>query len=185
MSKSELTEAAENLGITITSVHMGLEWEPGSKYPMDKWSCTLHYKDKSATFSYGTGIGQRVPDVGWKVDGYDKWHHVGGKTAHGIKEGLAMGALALKRRKTEVEDEYGNKRLKWEVEGPSLGDVLRSYLDEAGACETTFDDWCSNYGVSNDSISQLNTYLACQRSGMRLIQLLGYDVIKELRDKQH
>ena len=89
-----------------------------------------------------------------------------------------MGALIIKRvRNPETKLS--------ELVGPSVGDVLRSYLDEAGACETTFDDWCSSYGSNNDSISALNTYLACQRSGSRLIALLGYEVYKELREKQH
>jgi hypothetical protein len=71
-----------------------------------------------------------------------------------------------------------------EFVGPSVGDVVYSYLSESEACTTTFDDWCNNFGEDNDSLKALNTYLACQRNGMKLIRLLGGELAEELRQKE-
>lgn len=44
---------------------------------------------------------------------------------------------------------------------PTKRQVLESFFLDAGAGTVNFDDWCDNYGYSNDSIKSLNTYKAC------------------------
>lgn len=178
MSKSELQQACEAHEITVSSVHIGLECEGDSNTWRDKWSCTIHYKDRSATFDYFTGIGHRVVAFGWKPEGHNKWWSSGGMMALGIKEALTKNVLVLKRAKNP---DTGRN----EVEGPSVADVLYCILSDARACETTFDDWCSDFGANNDSLSALNTYLACQRNGSKILKVLGYALVKELSEKEH
>src|SRR5688572_21932636 len=107
MGKSELQRACEEHGITISSVHMALEGDPDVNQWKDKWSCTISYQDRSATFDFWTGIGHRVLAPGWKVEGHyrgggpSKWASMGGQVALGMKEAIDKGVLVLKRRKNE------------------------------------------------------------------------------------
>jgi hypothetical protein len=177
MGKSELQQACEDKGITISSVHLALEGDPDANHWKDKWSCTLSYEGRSATFDYWTGIGHRVVASGWKAEGPNKWGSFGGVVVFGLKDAIAKGALVLKRRKSEG---------RWEHEGPSVADVLSCLLSDTRACTTTFDDWCSDYGENNDSLKALNTYLACQRNGSKVTRLLGsVKLVEELSEKEH
>jgi hypothetical protein len=179
MGKSELQRACEETGITISSVHIVLEGDPDANQWKDKWSCTISYQDRSATFDYWTGIGHRVVADGWKVEGPSKWgQRFTGDVVFGIKDAIAKGVLVLKR----VKNEETKRR---EVAGPSVADVLSCLLSETRACTTTFDDWCSDYGDNNDSLKALNTYLACQRNGSKVIRLLGSKLVEELSQKEH
>lgn len=178
MSKSELQQACEDKGITISSVHLALESDPDENLWKDKWTCTVSYEGRSATFEYWKGIGNRVLAPGWKVDGYRKWYHTMGHMAIGLKQAIEKGALVLKRIKNE---ETGLSELK----GPAVADVLMCVLNSTRSCTTTFDDWCSDYGENNDSIKTLNNYLACQREGSKVIKLLGQVLVDELAQKEH
>lgn len=175
MAKSELQEACEKAGITITSQHLYLEWrtEDEKSYPYDKWITTLHYKDKSESFDYSTGIGHRVCAPGVKQEGVRKWYNsIMGDTAYGDKQAVEKGFLILKREKGKVV-------------GPSVADVVYSLVSDSDAVGTTFDEWCSNLGYDNDSLKALNIYLACQRNSSKLIRLLGSKLVEELRGKEH
>lgn len=172
---SQLREACEENDITITSTHLYVDYseKDGDKYPRDKWACTLHYKDRSATFEFSTGSGNRVLAAGVKREGTSKYaRRSTGDVVFGDKKAIEQGYLILERKKGKIV-------------GPDVADVLSSVLSDAEACETTFDDWCSTFGSNNDSLGALNTYLACQRNGTKVIKLLGYTLFKELRGKEH
>jgi len=175
MIKSELQQVCENKGITITSTHLYLDWDD-PKFPRDKWSSTIHYQGRSATFEFFTGIGHRVAGPGWKAEGRNKWASLAGHVALGVTEAINVGALVLKRQRTN-----GGAK----VVGPSVADVLSCILMDARACETTFDDWCSDFGADNDSLKALNTYLACQRNGSKVRNLLGCALVEELQNEEH
>lgn len=179
MGKSELQQACEDKGITITSVHMELEWEPNVKHPMDVWNSTLHYNGQSATFRFRTGIGHRVLGFGWKADGPERWYsQSNGHIAKGFAQAVAMGALVIKRERDPETKKSSHM-------GPSVADVVHSCLSDSRACTTTFDDWCSDFGCNNDSLKALNTYLECQRVGSKIIRLLGTKLANELSKKEH
>jgi hypothetical protein len=57
-------------------------------------------------------------------------------------------------------------------------------MSDAGACETSFEEWCSDFGADRDSITSLHTYLACQASGKRVMRLLGA-LFHTLRSLEH
>lgn len=147
MTKSELQQACEDNSVTISSVHLYVDYsgKDGDKFPRDKWACTISCDSKSETFEFFSGVGNRALRPGVKRE--------------------------------------GNR--KYVVIGPSVADVLSCLLSDSDACETTFDDWCSNFGSNNDSLAALNTYLACQRNGTRVNRLLGYKLAKDLRGKEH
>ncbi len=54
---------------------------------------------------------------------------------------------------------------------PEIKDVLYSLWSDSQACNQSFDDWCSDYGYSNNSISAFNTYQECCKSGIKLRKL--------------
>lgn len=176
MAKSELQQACEKLGITVTNQHSHIDWED-PKFPRDKWASTIHYKDKSATFEYFTGVGNRICAPRVKKEGATKWYDAArGAYAFSTKEAVEKNFLILKRVKKN-----GN----WVNEGPSVADVIYSLASEAGAMTTTFDEWCSDFGYNNDSLGALNTYIACQRNGTKLVRVIGTKLLAELQRKEH
>lgn len=165
MSKSELAVACEELNITISSYHEGIDWSE-DKYPKDIWVSTLCFEGRKASFDFRTGMGSRKPDMGWKPDGPEKWHNrYSGDTVRGYADALSKRVL--------------------KTQSPEVADVLRRVIDDASACETIFDDWCSELGYNNDSLSALNVYLTCQRNGKKLYMMLGPSLVQKLRDKEH
>lgn len=44
---------------------------------------------------------------------------------------------------------------------PTVADVLCSLFFDASASEYNFNDWCAEYGYSDDSLKALNTYKQC------------------------
>lgn len=176
MAKSELQQACEKLGITVTNQHLHINWDD-PKYPRDVWASTIQYKDKSATFEYFTGVGNRELGPRVKKEGTTKWYDAArGAYAFTTKDAVEKNFLVLKRIR---------KNNKWEVVGPSVGDVIYSLMSDAEAMITTFDDWCSNFGADNDSLKALNTYIECQRNGTKLVRVIGYKLLEELRGKEH
>jgi len=175
MTKSELQTACEENDITITSTHLYVDYggEDGETFPRDKWACTLHYKGKSATFEFFTGSGHRVLARGVKREGHRKYVATyGGDVVFGEKNAIEKNFLILKREKGKIV-------------GPEVADLLSSLISDASACQTTFDDWCSDFGANNDSLGTLNTYLACQRNGAKVVRVLGSKLMEELRSKEH
>lgn len=65
---------------------------------------------------------------------------------------------------------------------PCAADVLYALLSDAEACETSFSDWCENFGYSNDSIKALNTYRACEETGRILRKVFSTKQVAELRE---
>lgn len=61
---------------------------------------------------------------------------------------------------------------------PDAPSVLSSLLLDASAADTTFADWCEEYGRDTDSRKALDTFLECQQIGVNLKRLLGADYAK-------
>lgn len=61
---------------------------------------------------------------------------------------------------------------------PTMADIVCSLLSDAANIEaTTFEEWCGEYGYDPDSRKAEKTYRACQDTRVRLVQLLGKDVL--------
>jgi len=168
---NELSQACEDNKITITSIHLYVDSE-SEHFPRDKWATTLHYKDRSVTIEFFTGSGHRVLAYGVKRENPRKYvRSFGSEVIFGDAAAIAHNYLVLKRDKGKII-------------GPQVADVLASMLIDASACESTFDDWCSDLGLNNDSLNSINTYLTCQRNGTKVMKFLGSKFM-ELRNKTH
>jgi hypothetical protein len=65
---------------------------------------------------------------------------------------------------------------------PKVADVMCSLICDAGAEQQNFNEWCSDYGHSLDSISALNAYRACLDTAAALRKCFSYELLAELRD---
>lgn len=54
---------------------------------------------------------------------------------------------------------------------PDIKDVIYSLFMDSSAEHENFNDWCANFGYSDDSISALNIYKECLESGRKLRKL--------------
>lgn len=63
---------------------------------------------------------------------------------------------------------------------PTVDDVLHSLINDASASDYNLQDWCREYGYSDDSISALNTYRQCLEIATNLRKYLGADVMRQL-----
>lgn len=60
---------------------------------------------------------------------------------------------------------------------PHFDDVLQSIVcDVQGVGETTFSDWCDEYGYSDDSINAHEVYKACLDERLQLKNLFKYSL---------
>lgn len=57
---------------------------------------------------------------------------------------------------------------------PCAAAVLYSLMLDAEACETSYQDWCDNFGYESDSIKALNAYRACEAIGQELRKTLDH-----------
>jgi hypothetical protein len=63
---------------------------------------------------------------------------------------------------------------------PSVDDVLHSLILDASASDYNLQDWCAEFGYSDDSIRALNTYRQCLETATNLRKYLGADVMRAL-----
>lgn len=56
---------------------------------------------------------------------------------------------------------------------PTADEVLNCLVSDARASETTFADFCSEFGYDEDSRKAERTYKACRRIGAKLAKFLG------------
>jgi len=82
---------------------------------------------------------------------------------------------------------YQGKRAQFRFYGggacktPTASDLIWAVATDSTALEESFNDWCDNLGYTTDSITARSTYKACQRNGLRLINLIGNaDIFSQL-----
>lgn len=64
---------------------------------------------------------------------------------------------------------------------PTLAEVLDCLAsDSAGVANTSFEEWCGEYGYDTDSRKALRTYRVCDRQAERLKDFLGSASFEEL-----
>ncbi len=164
--KSELQEACEQNHLHLKSVHVRVDYSD-PKHPTDRWTCTLSHTTRgtSADFEFQTGIGCRKLCPGIEIDGPGRWYTPAGYMCVGYA--AAIDAKILK------------------LVPPECADLVVCLLSDLEACECSFEEWCGTFGENPDSRKALDCYLACQRNGDNVRKVLGYDLVKELRSKEH
>lgn len=119
-----------------------------------QWLITIN----SVSFEYRTGLGHGV-----------------------LKRGKPKG-----QRQTIWDSECINKRPKDSVDAgdswaviPKVDDVLNCLFSDALAGSESFNNFCDNFGYSQDSIKALDIYRACMESGSKLRRALGSEYENE------
>lgn len=71
------------------------------------------------------------------------------------------------------------------IKRPKLSDVLNCLFMDSEARNTCFEDWCSDFGYSDDSIKARDIYNACIQNAIKLKKALGdkySDIKKEIEE---
>lgn len=64
---------------------------------------------------------------------------------------------------------------------PEAADVLDCLASDGIAPDTSFEDWCGDFGYDTDSRKAHRTYTICKRQDARLWKLLGADLYDALQ----
>lgn len=65
---------------------------------------------------------------------------------------------------------------------PEKEDVIQSLFIDSEAEDLSFEEWCSELGMNDDSIKALKIYKDCKQNAKKLRQLLGHDY-EAIRDE--
>lgn len=71
------------------------------------------------------------------------------------------------------EGSFSNPELKLFIHIPKIEHILQSLFSDAQAGQETFEDFCFDFGYSDDSIKAMETYRACQKNYSKLRKALG------------
>jgi hypothetical protein len=174
MSDSELTVALDEIGITSDACHVRfVSTESNGKrteWPHDVWSVTLHYGDKTHTTEFKCGIGHRKLLAGFPKRDIRSGYK--GMEYYVERYGWLDGIKAAEAKLTKPI-------------APSTADVLAALLSDASGAGETFEEWCSNYGYSDDSMKAMETYRTCQKTRAALQRFLGTELMDRLGGLEH
>lgn len=164
MSDSELALALNEIGITSDAHHVRFVWIGSdgkrAEWPHDVWSVTLHHGDKTHTTEFKCSIGHR------------------------IRSG-SRGVQYYVERLGWLDDVKAAEAALTKPVAPTTADVLACLLSDASGASETFEEWCSSYGMSDDSIKVLETYRACQKTRVAMQRFLGPKLMDCLGGLEH
>jgi hypothetical protein len=131
--------------VPVKITHVG--FFDGGEWVHDKWS--VLFDSLKEPIEYRTGVGHRkiTPTA------IRNLHNMGFKNPS-----------VHKLRKDDI------KRYTQPVQ-PDIDGVLYSLVMDYLAGQNSFEDFCSDFGYDTDSRKALETYLACQGNGLKLIRL--------------
>ena len=174
MSDSELTLALNEIGITSDAHHVRFVWIGSdgkrAEWPHDVWSVTLHHGDKTHTTEFKCGIGHRKLPAGFPK----KNIRGGGRGSEYYVERLGW-----------LDDVKAAEAALTKPVAPTTADVLACLLSDASNASETFEEWCLNFGFSDDSMKAMETYRACQKTRSALQRFLGPKLLDRLGGLEH
>ena len=174
MSDSELTLALNEIGITSDAHHVRFVWIGSdgkrAEWPHDVWSVTLHHGDKTHTTEFKCGIGHRKLPAGFPK----KDIRSGGRGSEYYVERLGW-----------LDDVKAAEAALTKPVAPTTADVLACLLSDASGASETCEEWCSSYGMSDDSMKAMETYRACQKTRSALQRFLGPKLMDRLGGLEH
>ena len=174
MSDSELTLALNEIGITSDAHHVRFVWIGSdgkrAEWPHDVWSVTLHHGDKTHTTEFKCGIGHRKLPAGFPK----KDIRSGGRGSEYYVERLGW-----------LDDVKAAEAALTKPVAPTTADVLACLLSDASGASETFEEWCLNFGFSDDSMKAMETYRACQKTRPALQRFLGTELMDRLGPLEH
>jgi hypothetical protein len=164
-------------GVTYSAVYVGVEANAlGGSSEMDHWKVNFTknayqglHKQAHQEFDFYTGLGNRAPsDAVAKQQA--TWGYQG-LTANDKKGLTSYGRRYL----ADVE------KLRKPIT-PTAASVLHCLVLDAQAANSTFRNWCDDFGYDDDSISARNTYDACQKTADQLRRVFSHAQIAELEE---
>lgn len=129
----------------------------------------------------------RHPNEDWE---HFKWYVTIGEVTFEYRTGL--GHCTPERRddggwnkKPDLPCIFDKDIEAW-VHVPKIEDVLDCLFMDADMGAKSFDDFCFEFGYSNDSIKAFDTYRTCMKNGKKLRKALGpkYNEVKEYIEKK-
>lgn len=174
-AKAAVTAILESAGFAFSVTYSGEQTRDG--WQCDGWLSTFAKQTREnpakpyATYSfpYYTGLGLRT-EPGPKEKAEARWK-VPGVTENDIKRGTIYG----RRYFAEIEKLRKPK-------APHAADILYGLITDASAVDSSFINWCADYGYDSDSIKALNTYNQCCETGQKIRVMFTRDQIAALRE---
>lgn len=139
------------------------------KNPSVNWKLTLKKDDHSFTFDYMEGIGHFVKQQLYKA--------LANVEKHIAEFGSSFGLDSYLRK--DLTKRCGPHRY-GKATPPQLIDILYSLSIDSDAINYTFQNWCSEFGYSDDSISAKNVYDQCVQTAINLKQFVDLDELREM-----
>jgi hypothetical protein len=105
---------------------------------------------------------------------HDKWSVLFDSLEEPIEFRTGIGHRKIP---AHIEREYGKRNQSYLLKKhgnptpPDIDSVIYSLVMDYMAGQDTFKDFCSDFGYDTDSRKALETYLACQGNGLKLIRL--------------
>lgn len=134
-------------------------------------------KSAVANFLAGASVQFSVKAMGetmrdnWKCDA---WRVTFSVTRHSMATDYFTGTGHRSKPKTRFDTA--------KPVAPKAADVLYSLLLDSEACNESFNDWCDNFGYSNDSLKAINTYQQCCKIGEDMRKVFSPDQMATLRE---
>ena len=121
----------------------------------------------------------KVNDSNWP---HYLWEIQIGKERFEYKTGLGHAtAYRDKNYKANKKPEHGlaNSNLQVWLHVPQKDHVMHTLFSDSRAADQSFDDFCSDYGYSNDSLKALDIYRACAEIRQKLRRALDKEYASE------
>ncbi|MBT2325510.1 hypothetical protein J7E62_24560 [Variovorax paradoxus] len=157
--EQKVEDALVEMGVTYDVAYLG-EREDSEKWKHDDWMFQFVRNDgafrqpvAAMRQSYRTGTGHRKPPPG------------------------ALSPRPPYRPGTLAHEDWLNTFCA--VKPPAAG-VLGSLFVDASGAESTFEDWCGDFGYDSDSIKALNIYRACQQIVLDLRKFFARGQVEQL-----
>lgn len=152
--RKAVEEQLNAMQVTMSAVYAG-ETVRGNNWQCDAWRVTFKRTGKAdITQDYYKGTGLRKQVQKMPVPAY--------------------------RKNTIAYEAWAKTAFK--PVAPTATDVLYSLLQDSDAVDTSFSDWCDNYGYDSDSLKAFSTYTACCDIGKQLRTMFTYAELDALRN---
>lgn len=134
-------------------------------------------------------VGETVRDNDWKCDQWRvgfTYDNAKGKGFFSVDYYTGTGLRKeVKRVGPSLNGPYkivGGKWVPAVPVKPTNADVLYALVNDADAADYNFNEWCENFGYSDDSIKALNIYKECLETATRLRKVFTYEQLQALRE---
>lgn len=150
-----------NIEHKITLAAKGVKMHPNDKYPMDKWCCVI----RGEVFDYYTGTGLRKIPKNLSSLERDKLRAV-------QEQQKRTGGTWWHRSEIEKYKQPAT---------PDIKDVLQALFLDADYGEMVHSDFCSELGYNPDSIKDMNIWLECQKTAVKIRKMFSTEEREAIR----